>query len=79
LTDISLKRIFLPVKPSNRLRVLRADKRKSQLETALGAKIPEGRYWRIENGYIEPSSDERAAIAKSLGVSEAEAFPEVTA
>lgn len=59
--------------------MVRADKQKSQIDTAMAAKIPEGRYWRIENGYLEPTREERAAIAAALDVSEAEAFPEVTA
>lgn len=64
---------------TNRLRVLRADKRKSQIDTATAAKISEGRYWRIENGYLEPTPSERNAIAAALGVAVSEAFPQPVA
>lgn len=58
------------MKYPNRLRVLRAAKKKpnSQLDIALKAKIKHYRYWRIENGYEVPTPDERARIAKALGV-----------
>lgn len=63
------------MKHSNRLRVLRAEKRLTQLDTAARAKVGITRYWKIENGYTEPTQAERVALARSLRVSEAEAFP----
>ena len=56
------------MKYPNRLRVIRAERACSQLDTALKAKITEGRYWRIENGYVVPTEDERARIAAALKV-----------
>lgn len=56
------------MKYPNRLRVLRAEKGLSQLDTAIATEIKQYRYWRIENGYEIPSDDERAALAKVLGV-----------
>lgn len=59
----------------NRLRVLRADRRITQLDTAVKAGIVVTRYWKIENGYVEPTADERGKIARALRTSVAEAFP----
>jgi len=56
------------MKYRNRLRVLRADKGLSQLDTSIKAKIKHYRYWRIENGYEIPSQEERTRLAKVLGV-----------
>lgn len=56
------------MKYPNRLRVLRAEKKLSQLDVATHTDIKEYRYWRIENGYEIPSEDERARIAKALDV-----------
>ena len=56
------------MKYPNRLRVIRAERSCSQLDAALKAKITEGRYWRIENGYVVPTEDERARIAAALKV-----------
>ncbi len=62
--------------PKNRLRVLRAEKEVSQLDVAMKAGLKEYRYWRIENRYVIPSEDERAAIAKALKVPIVDVFPE---
>ena len=62
----------MPVSRKNRLRVLRAENDLTQIETARRAKMPETRYWRIENGYDEPSDDDRRALAKVLRVTESE-------
>jgi transcriptional regulator with XRE-family HTH domain len=56
------------MKYRNRLRVLRAGKGLSQLDTAIKANIKQYRYWRIENGYEVPTPDERTRLAKVLGV-----------
>jgi transcriptional regulator with XRE-family HTH domain len=60
----------------NRLRVVRADRNITQLDTALKAGLPHGRYWRIENGYRLPTPQEQAAIAKALKADVAEVFPQ---
>lgn len=61
-------------KNTNRLKVLRAGKNLSQLDTSIKAGIKHYRYWRIENGYEVPTPDERAALAKLFGVDEADVF-----
>lgn len=48
--------------------MLRANRGWSQLDTAIKAKIKHYRYWRIENGYEVPSDQERARLARVLGV-----------
>jgi transcriptional regulator with XRE-family HTH domain len=63
----------------NRLRVVRADKRITQLDTATRAGIAMTRYWKIENGYTEPTASERKALAKALRVEESDVFPETLA
>jgi transcriptional regulator with XRE-family HTH domain len=65
--------------PRNRLKVLRAEKNLSQLDLAIKARIKEYRYWRIENGYVIPTDDERDGLARALKVDVPEAFPEVIA
>jgi transcriptional regulator with XRE-family HTH domain len=62
--------------PINRLKVLRAERRWSQLDTVRKAGFKEYRYWRIENGYEIPTAEERQALAQAFEVSEAEIFPE---
>lgn len=59
----------------NKLRVLRADKRLTQMDTAIKAKVSITRYWKIENGYVEATPEERARLSRVLGVTEADAFP----
>lgn len=49
---------------TRRLRVLRVERGLSQRETAVRAGLPEGRYQRIEAGYVTPSNDDLAALAK---------------
>lgn len=63
----------------NRLRVLRAEKRLTQLDAARRAGMGITRFWKIENGYIVPSTEERAAIARALRALESEAFPQAVA
>jgi transcriptional regulator with XRE-family HTH domain len=68
------------MKVNTRLRVLRAERGLSQMDTAAKAGIALNRYWRIENGYVEPTDDERDALAsKAFDVPVAEAFPESVA
>lgn len=63
-------------KPTNRLRVLRAERDVTQMDLALKAGMGLTRYWKIETGYIEPSETERARLAKALRVDESDlGFP----
>lgn len=59
----------------NRIRVVRADKRRSQLDTALAIGVSQSKLSLIENCYVEPTPEERADLARVLGVSEGELFP----
>ena len=63
------------MKQKNRLRVLRAEKRWSQLDVATRAKFKEYRYWRIENGYEIPTDDELDRLARLFEVRASEIFP----
>jgi len=56
------------MKPNIRLRVLRAERGLSQRDTAIKAKLALDRYWRIENGYAEPTSKEREQLARAFKV-----------
>lgn len=53
---------------NNNLRVLRAKQRLTQLELARRARIGTTRLWKLENGYAQPTADERARIAAALGM-----------
>lgn len=57
---------------TNRLRVVRAERRVSQFWLANQVGINPTRVWKIENGYVVPNNRERRSIAQALGVSEAE-------
>lgn len=61
------------------MRVLRAETRKNQLDTAREAGLSLSRYWRIENGYNDPTPEERQKLARVLKVQESDAFPESAA
>ena len=60
----------------NRLRVMRAEKRITQLRVALKAKMQPSRLSHIENGHVEPSETERKRLARALGASLQDVFPE---
>lgn len=53
----------------------RAGRRWTQLQLSLKAKLNQSRISLIENGYADPSPDERARLAKAFGMEEAELFP----
>jgi transcriptional regulator with XRE-family HTH domain len=55
--------------------VVRAEQGASQLRTALDAGVNPTRFWKLENGYAEPSAHEREAIAKALGTSPEAIWP----
>lgn len=52
----------------NRLRVLRAERNISQMDAADAVAMSANRFWRIENGYTEPTDDEKEALARFFGV-----------
>ena len=58
----------------SRLRVPRAERRLSQLDTVLSAGIGPTRYWKIENDYIQPN-EECEALTRVFGVAPDEIFP----
>lgn len=62
-----------------RFRVLRAGApgRPSQVEIELDCELATGKYFRIENGYVEATPDERGRIAQRFGCS-AEQIPTFT-
>lgn len=61
---------------TNRLRVLRAERRITQMVLARKLGISQTRYWQIENSHRTPDEREQARIAKILKVSVAElGFP----
>lgn len=49
----------------------------SQMEVASRSGISNGRYWRIENGYDEPTETERGKLARVLHVDESVLWPEL--
>lgn len=55
-------------KHANRLKVLRAEHRITQMDLAQRLGMGRDRYWRIENGYETPTSDEAARMAKAFRV-----------
>ena len=61
--------------PRNRLRVLRAERRITQIDVALKANLKFYKYWRIENGYDIPTVREQKRIARVLRVTAQDAFP----
>jgi transcriptional regulator with XRE-family HTH domain len=63
----------------NRLRIVRAERRRSQLDTSIASQISASRYWRIENSYTEPTAEERERLARVLEVTVADVFPEAEA
>jgi len=52
-----------------RLKVLRAERDKTQIQVAHGARLPVARYWYLESGGGLATADEVKAIADFLGVS----------
>jgi transcriptional regulator with XRE-family HTH domain len=60
---------------TNRLRVIRAERRMSQLTLAAVTRIHPTRVWKIENGHVVPAPRERQAIASALGTSESVVWP----
>lgn len=62
----------MKTRPTNRLRVLRAERRISQEDVARDVGMTQTIYWRVENGYRIPSKEERRRLAKVFRVAESE-------
>ena len=60
----------------NRLRVVRAEKRVSQIALSRASDIHATRIWKIENGYVDPTADERRKIGRALNVRTSRVWPE---
>lgn len=57
-------------------RMLRTGVDKTQLEVEALARLDVGRYWKIENGFVFPTDEERKRLARVLKSSETD-FPAV--
>lgn len=65
---------------TNRLFVLRAERRLTQTDVAKRLGFPtKFRYWEIENEKRVPTPKEVKKLARVFGVAEAEIFPQVAA
>ena len=60
----------------NKLREVRVVKRITQFELRGRTGINPAKISLIENGYIEPTDDEKQRLAEGLGVSVEEIFPD---
>lgn len=60
----------------NRLRVLRAERRVTQLITAQRARIQPSRLSLIENGHIDGTPEERRRLARFFKLPIGEVFPD---
>ena len=60
----------------NRLQRIRKDKGLSQLKLSMMTGIAPGDISRIENNWLKPYPGWRKRLARALGVTEAELFPE---
>lgn len=63
------------MRSDTRLRVARAERRINQFDTAEAVGMGRDRYWRIENGYTEPTEEERAKLAAFFGRPVHDLFP----
>lgn len=63
----------------NTLRVRRAERRVTQREVAQAMGVEVTRFWAIENGHKDPTSEERAALARVLETTEDKLFPQLAA
>ena len=59
-----------------RLKVKRAERGLRQMEIARRTSIAYSRYVRIENGYTDPTGNERGALARLYQTTVGELFPE---
>lgn len=63
------------MKARNRLRVWRAERNITQMRLAMKVKMQPARLSHIENGHVEPSENERVALARALSAPLHEVFP----
>lgn len=63
----------------NRLRVRRAELDVTQFQVAKKVGFDAAKLSRIENGLVDPSADDIAALAKALKSTPAELFPTLAA
>lgn len=68
-----------PFPSGHRLRVLRAEHDLSQMEVAAHLGCGHHRYWRIENGFQEPTPIEQAKLARLLRTTVEDIFPKAAA
>lgn len=61
--------------PGHRLRVLRAEYGLSQMDVAARLGCGHNRYWRIENGFTDPTADEQKQLARLFQTTIADIFP----
>lgn len=57
------------------LRILRAERKWTQIQLALKADVKQSRISIIENGYDDPTERERVRIAKAFALPEPDVFP----
>lgn len=80
LCNVSNYEMLHPMKQRNRLRVWRAERRMTQIKLATRADINMTRYWRIENGYIDPTETEKTKLARILKAPDVDSvFPQAEA
>lgn len=60
---------------TNRLHVVRAERRITQTDLARKIKMGRYRYWQIENRYITPTPEEKERLATALKVTVEDIFP----
>jgi transcriptional regulator with XRE-family HTH domain len=60
----------------NRLRETRVVRRVTQFQLRVATGIHQSKISMVENGLVEPREDEKARLAKALGVRVEEIFPE---
>jgi len=65
----------MPKARTNRLRVLRAERRMTQFALARKARINPTRLSFIENAHIDSTPTERTRLARALKVAEIDVFP----
>ena len=58
-----------------RLRMLRVERRWTQLQLALKTKITQSQISMIENGYTDPSAKDCERLAKAFGLPVEDVFP----
>ena len=65
-------------RPTNRLRVARAENNITQFDLADKTKMSRHRYWCIENSYMEATDDEKDRLARALKATVPALFPDLS-